>query len=82
MKTWALIAVGILAATPVFAQYGGYGTGSNPNSHQNSGYTRQNGTYVQPYYQTNPNSTQYDNYSTRGNYNPHNGSYGTRTPKY
>jgi hypothetical protein len=79
MKIWALIAVGVLAATPAFGQWG---TGSNPNSHQNNGYTRQNGTYVQPYYQTNPNSTQYDNYSTHGNYNPHNGSYGKRTPKY
>jgi hypothetical protein len=79
MKTWALIAAGILAATPAMAQWG---TGSNPNSHQNRGYTTNQGTYVQPYQQTNPNNTQYDNYNTRGNYNPNTGAYGKRTPKY
>jgi hypothetical protein len=40
------------------------------------------GTYVQPHYQTNPNSTQLDNYGTRPNYNPHNGTYGTQTPRW
>ena len=50
-----------------------YGTGSNPRSHQSDGYTRNNGTYVAPHYQTNPNNTQMDNYGTRGNLNPHNG---------
>lgn len=47
-----------------------YGTGSNPSSHGVGGYTNQNGTYVQPHQQTNPNGTQYDNYNSRGNYNP------------
>ncbi len=42
------------------------------------GYTRSNGTYVQPYYRTNPNSYKYDNYSYHGNYNPYSGKYGTR----
>jgi hypothetical protein len=59
----------------------GYGTGSNPSSHQTKGYTRKDGTYVQPHYQTNPNGTTRDNYNTRGNYNPHNGKVGTRSPK-
>ncbi len=36
-----------------------YGYGSNPSSHSVQGYTNGNGTYVQPHYQTNPNSTQY-----------------------
>jgi hypothetical protein len=57
-----------------------YGTGSNPQSHSVGGYTTNNGTYVQPYQQTNPNSTQYDNYGARGNYNPSTGNYGTRSP--
>jgi hypothetical protein len=61
---------------------GARGTGSNPSSHSTKGYTKKDGTYVQPHHQTNPNNTQYDNYNTRGNYNPHNGNYGTRTPKY
>lgn len=45
-----------------------------------NGYYRSNGTYVQPYYRSNSNSTKYDNYSTRGNYNPFTGKYGTRNP--
>lgn len=46
------------------------------------GYYRNNGTYVQPHYQTVPNGTQRDNYGSTGVYNPHNGEYGTRTPRY
>ena len=73
----ALIAVAlILAASSAQAQV--FGTGSNPNDHLVSGYTRSNGTYVQPHYQTNPNSTRADNYGTLGNVNPHNGRVGTR----
>ena len=42
------------------------------------GYYRSNGTYVQPYYRSSPNSTRYDNYSYYGNYNPYTGKYGTK----
>ena len=42
------------------------------------GYYRSSGTYVQPYYRTNPNRVRYDNYSYKGNYNPYSGRYGTR----
>lgn len=62
------------------AQY--LGTGSNPNSHGVSGYTRSNGTYVKPYTATNPNSTQRDNYGTSGNYNPNTGTFGHRSARY
>lgn len=93
MKTITLAAVLILtAATTAFAQYttygtnspygGGLGTGSNPNSVYHQGYTTRSGTTVQPHYQTAPNHTQYDNYGTSGNFNPHTGAYGTRTPHY
>lgn len=44
------------------------------------GYTRQNGTYVQPHMRSAPNSTTLDNYSTRGNVNPYTGQAGTRDP--
>jgi hypothetical protein len=67
-----------LVASTGFAAAQGYG--SNPNDHYVNGYTRNNGTYVEPHYQTNPNSSTYDNYGTRGNYNPHTGTYGTRNP--
>ena len=44
------------------------------------GYNRQDGTYVQPHYQTAPNNNAYDNWSTRGNTNPYTGQPGYQTP--
>ena len=44
------------------------------------GYTRSDGSYVQPHYRTERNSTQYDNYSTEGNTNPYNGRQGYVVP--
>lgn len=45
------------------------------------GYTRQDGTEVEPYHRTSPNSTPEDNYSYRGNENPYTGKIGTEQPK-
>ncbi len=45
-----------------------------------SGYTRSDGTYVQPYFRTAPNSTNRDNFSTIGNVNPYNGKPGWVEP--
>ena len=42
-----------------------------------SGYTKSNGTYVQPYYRSDRNSTVTDNYSYYGNTNPYTESTGT-----
>jgi opacity protein-like surface antigen len=71
MRTLVAAAIALaLASVAAFAQ--GY--------HYNQGYTTQNGTYVQPHYQTNPNSTQLDNWSTRGNTNPVTGQPGTHNP--
>lgn len=85
----AILLVGASAASAqmygtVQPTFGGgmYGTGSNSSDHYVGGYTRGNGTYVAPHYQTNPNNTQFDNYSTRGNYNPHTGQFGTRSPRW
>lgn len=44
------------------------------------GYTRRDGTYVQPHYRSSPNGSTLDNYATRGNVNPYTGQYGTRDP--
>ncbi|MET4798049.1 hypothetical protein [Bradyrhizobium sp. LB11.1] len=77
-----LILSGVLTMIASVAHAQSYGTGSNPQSHGVSGYTRSSGTYVQPYTATNPNSTQRDNYGTSGNYNPNNGTFGTRTPRH
>lgn len=79
----AAIIAAVGGASAQYVQpYSGYGTGSNPSSIYHQGYTTRSGTYVQPHYQTAPNSTQMDNYGTRGNFNPHNGQYGTKTPRW
>jgi hypothetical protein len=76
MKKWILAAGLVVLSTAAQAQY--YGSGSNSNSHQRSGYTTQSGTYVAPSQATNPNTTQTDNYGTRG---PYTGAVGTRSPR-
>lgn len=43
------------------------------------GYTRKDGTYVQPHYSTAPNNSRLDNYSTQGNTNPYTGQQGTQS---
>ena len=42
------------------------------------GYYRNNGTYVQPHYRSNPDGIRSNNWSTRGNVNPYTGKRGTR----
>ena len=44
-----------------------------------NGYTRSNGTYVQPYERSSPNGTVTDNYSYKGNVNPYTGTTGTNS---
>ena len=45
------------------------------------GYTRKDGTYVQPHYRSAPDTNRYNNYSTRGNVNPYTGEEGTKDPE-
>jgi hypothetical protein len=45
-----------------------------------SGYTRQNGTVVQPYVRSSPDSSYNNNYSVSPNVNPYTGQQGTRAP--
>lgn len=42
------------------------------------GYYRKNGTYVQPHYRSDKNSTTNDNWSTYGNTNPYTGKKGKK----
>lgn len=42
-----------------------------------SGYYKKDGTYVQPHYRSDPDSSTNNNWSTRGNVNPHTGKSGT-----
>ena len=44
------------------------------------GYTRRDGTYVQPHYRSSPNKSYNDNWSVRPNVNPYTGRQGTRSP--
>ena len=54
----------------------------NYNTTGVSGYVRSNGTYVDSYIRTMPNSTNWDNFSTQGNSNPYTGSTGYRARDY
>lgn len=44
------------------------------------GYTKKNGTYVQPHYKSSPDKSKFNNYSTKGNYNPYTGKKGVVDP--
>ena len=47
------------------------------------GYSRSNGTYVQPYYRSHADGNFWNNWSTYPNINPYTGQIGTRyTPSY
>lgn len=46
------------------------------------GYTKKDGTYVQPHYRSSPNKSYNDNWSVRGNTNPYTGVPGTKSPTY
>lgn len=65
MNCSILVVMGILVSTSAF---------SSDNYHR--GYTRKDGTYVEPHYQTAPNQNRYDNYSSQGNTNPYNDKRG------
>jgi hypothetical protein len=43
-------------------------------------HVNRNGTYVQGYHRTTPDSNPYNNYSTQGNVNPYTGQAGTVNP--
>jgi hypothetical protein len=45
-----------------------------------NGYTKKDGTYVQPYHRSDADGNPYNNYSTRGNVNPYTGQPGTKNP--
>jgi len=53
---------------------------TNPRHVKVSGYYRNDGTYVQPYFRIAPNNTNRDNFSTKGNINPYTGKPGWIEP--
>ncbi|WP_221622423.1 hypothetical protein [Burkholderia cenocepacia] len=92
MKKKALLLIACIAAAPTFAQslYGShrsspnlYGGSTGFGSDQTvSGYTRSDGSYVQPYHRSAPDGNPYNNYSTQGNVNPYTGQRGYKNPGY
>lgn len=64
----------------IVIQIGSYAQRTNSNHVHVDGYTRSNGTYVEPHYRTAPNSTNRDNFSTSGNTNPYTGQAGWVAP--
>lgn len=66
MKNTFLVVL-LLVSTTAFAA----------GSHNVRGYTRSDGTYVQPHVQSNPDQYRYNNYSSQGNSNPVTGQAGT-----
>jgi hypothetical protein len=45
------------------------------------GYTRSDGTYVQPHHRSSPDGNINNNWSTQGNVNPYTGQHGTVSPQ-
>jgi hypothetical protein len=89
MKKILLLAA-VFVAAPAFAQLynnqpaqpRGFAGGMTGSDEQVSGYTRSNGTYVEPYHRTEADSNPYNNYSTQGNVNPYTGQAGHKNPGY
>jgi len=78
-KTILFFSILLAFTCTAYSQYNLYGT---PTVKLQSGYTKSNGTYVDPYYKTTPNNTNRDNMSTKDNYNPYNGTEGTKAKDY
>lgn len=47
-----------------------------------NGYYRKDGTYVQPYYRSSPDSSYNNNWSVSPNVNPYSGQRGSQRPTY
>jgi len=55
---------------------------SSAKSNSVRGYTKKDGTYVQPHKKTNPDQKRSNNYSSEGNYNPTTGKEGKQRNEY
>jgi hypothetical protein len=66
------IAAALIAVTHI--------AGASAQDIYHRGYTTNQGTYVQPHYQTRPDGNPFNNYSTQGNVNPYTGQAGTVNP--
>ena len=64
----------------LFCAFGGIGNLALGSDIYVNGYTKSNGTYVEPHMRSAPDSNPYNNYSTKGNVNPYTGKEGTVEP--
>jgi len=71
MKTIKYVLILISLATAI---------SSDAKDHRVKGYVKDDGTYVAPHRQTDPDSNQMNNYSSGGNINPYTGKNGTVKP--
>ena len=56
----------------------GPGTGSSSSSTHVHGYTKKDGTYVEPHQRSTPDKKFENNWTTKGNENPHTGKDGSQ----
>lgn len=70
--------IAVIVSTSAFARKGGGGGSKGSHVHV-SGYTKRDGTYVQPHHRTAPDGTKLNNWSHYGNVNPYTGKVGTNT---
>jgi hypothetical protein len=76
MKKFGLILAGLMMVV------GGFATIHHADAYVSvRGYTRSNGTYVQPYVRSSPNAIKYDNYGYKGG-SLYNTSYYAPTKSY
>ena len=59
-----------------------FATPAQPDVRHQQGYTRSDGSYVEPHYKTHSNGTNSDNFSTSGNLNPYTRQSGSRAQDY
>ncbi|WP_373511326.1 hypothetical protein [Persicitalea sp.] len=59
-----------------------FATPSQPSVRYQQGYSRSDGSYVEPHYKTRSNSTNLDNFSTSGSLNPYTQQSGSRAQDY
>ncbi len=80
MKALFLILTAVIFTASLSLSHDAYARGKGSGSTHVRGYTKKNGTYVQPHRRTSPNNTKLDKYSTKGNTNPYTGKSGTVDP--
>ena len=73
MRVLLITLAALVVASPSYGQV-------NPQAHWVDGHYRTDGSWVEGYWATNPNSTNRDNYSTYPNVNPWTGEQGTVQP--